>query len=98
VGKLDRKYMGVRVGFVLVAVLVYFGTLGALALFPELDQATTWNALEWLVGAIGAAVIGDTVRPSGMKVSAFHVERRPSETFPVEDEDMSDVQVEETKR
>lgn len=91
-GKLDRKYMGIRVAFVLIAVVCYFGTLAALATFPEaLDQATTWNALEWLIGAIGAAVIGDTVRPSGMQASAFHVTRTAPGTFPAEDEDTSDV-------
>lgn len=89
-GKLNRK-MGVRVGFVLIAVVCYFSTLAVLVTFPGVvAQDMTWSALEWLVGVIGAAVLGDTVRPSGMKASAFNVARAAG-ADPAEDEDTSDV-------
>lgn len=89
-GKLNRK-MGVRVGFVLIAVICYFATLAVLVTYPGVvAEDMTWSALEWLIGAIGAAVLGDTVRPSGMTASAFRVARATG-AFPAEDEDTSDV-------
>jgi len=38
-----------------------------------LDQEKTWAALEWLLMAIGAAIIGDTARPSGSKKASFGI-------------------------
>lgn len=75
---LQRSVMGVRVGFTLVAVLCYFGTLTLLASFPALDQGQAFDALEWLVMAIGVAIVGDTVRPSGKSVSAFSGAQPPA--------------------
>ena len=70
--------MGVRVTFVAVAIGCYFATLAALAFAPALEQSGTWSALEWLVGVIGVAVAGDTIRPSGQTGAAFSV--APSST------------------
>lgn len=38
-----------------------------------LDQEMVWSALQWLIGAVGLAVAGDTARPSGSKQAAFGV-------------------------
>jgi hypothetical protein len=70
---LPRSVLGVRVGYVLLCVASYFGTLLVLAHWPALDQAGTMSSLQWLVGAIGVAVAGDSLRPSGQRASAFHV-------------------------
>lgn len=67
---LNRK-LPVRASFVLVSIAIYGGTLAALALVPTLDQGGTWSAMQWLLGVVGAAIIGDTVRPSGQATSAF---------------------------
>lgn len=78
--RIERKYIGTRVGFTLVAVSSYGFTLVALAWWPELSQPETWEALEWVVGMLGVAIIGDTARPSGMKGAAFGVSaNKPSE-------------------
>lgn len=103
--KLNRKWVGTRVGFVLAAIVCYFGTLFVITTFgtvvtepatllavletatiddlvavleanePQevLDQQKTWEALEWLLMAIGAAIIGDTARPSGAKKASFGI-------------------------
>lgn len=82
--RLDRKWMGTRVSFVLAAVICYFGTLFVITTYgtsfahPEapyevLHQEQTWEALEWLLMAIGAAILGDTMRPSGTRQAAFGV-------------------------
>lgn len=63
----------VRVGYVLLCVACYFATLLVLAHWPSLDQAGVWSTLEWLIGAVGIAVAGDSIRPSGQRASAFHV-------------------------
>ncbi len=74
---IDRKWVGTRVGFVGVGVVCYFGTLWGLATFPDLSQPEAWAALEWLLGMLGAAICGDTVRPSGMRQAAFGVTTAP---------------------
>ena len=103
--KLNRKWIGTRVSFVLAAIVCYFGTLFVITNFgtqvtdpatltavletatvddlvkvleankPQelLDQEKTWEALEWLLMAIGAAIIGDTARPSGAKKASFGI-------------------------
>ncbi len=103
--KLNRKWVGTRVGFVLAAIVCYFGTLfvittyGTVVIDPTtllgvletatvddlvgvlesnqpqevLDQQKTWEALEWLLMAIGAAIVGDTARPSGAKKASFGI-------------------------
>ena len=90
--KLQRKLMGVRVGYVLTLVTCYFTTLFVLSqwgtVLPDkeiiemlgnanpiviLDQEMAWSALQWIVGAIGVAIAGDTARPSGKKQAAFGV-------------------------
>lgn len=38
-----------------------------------LDQEQVWSSLQWLIGAIGVAVLGDTARPSGKKSASFGV-------------------------
>lgn len=45
-----------------------------------LDQEQVWSTLQWLIGAIGVAVAGDTARPSGMKAGAFGVTSAPPKT------------------
>ncbi len=75
---IDRKWVGTRVGFVAVGVVCYFGTLGALATYPDLAQPEAWGALEWFLGVVGLAILGDTARPSGMKAGAFGVSTPPS--------------------
>lgn len=73
-GELKRSFgLGMRERFVLIAVACYAGTLVILAGAPELDQALVLGALEWLVAAIGGAIIGDTARPSGRSQAAFGV-------------------------
>jgi len=69
--KLERKWIGVRVGLSITAVFCFFMTLFALGTFPDLSQAETLEALEWLVGFLGVVAIGDTVRPSGQKGAAI---------------------------
>lgn len=103
--KLNRKWIGTRVSFVLAAIVCYFGTLFVITTYgtvvpdpatltsvietatvddlvkiievnqPQeiLDQEKTWAALEWLLMAIGAAIIGDTARPSGAKKASFGI-------------------------
>jgi hypothetical protein len=98
--KIERKWIGTRVGFILAAIGCYFGTLLVITNYGTvildtatlemlvttgltldqtdlaivvLDQDKVWTALEWLIGAIGLAVVGDTARPSGMKAGAFGV-------------------------
>jgi hypothetical protein len=69
--KLERSIVGVRVGFVLLAVICYFGTLVVLGNFEQIEQGKAWDTLTWLIGTIAVAVGGDTLRPSGQKTSAF---------------------------
>ena len=38
-----------------------------------LNQEQLWAALQWLIGAIGVAVAGDTARPNGQKAASFSV-------------------------
>ena len=94
--KLDRKWLGTRVGYVLAAVLCHFGTMYVITnygtSFPDpetikalaaagatieptvvLDQEQVWSSLQWLIGAIGVAVVGDTARPSGKKKGSFGI-------------------------
>lgn len=95
--KITRKWIGTRVGFALVSVLCYFGTIVVITNFgtklpdPELldvitpevfaaldpvvvlDQEKAWTALDYLLGVLAIAIIGDTARPSGMKGAAFGV-------------------------
>ena len=66
-----NRPIGIRVSFVAVAIACYFATLAALAYAPSLEQTGTWSALEWLIGVIGVAVAGDTVRPSGQRLAAI---------------------------
>lgn len=77
--KLDRYYIGVRVGFVLLATFCYFATLFLLSGSSTLDQAQVWDALAWLIGTIAVAVGGDTLRPSGQKRVLFGQPREPTE-------------------
>jgi len=58
--KITRK-MAVRQSFVGLAVLVYFATLGIEAKYGIQAQ----DSMQWLLGLIAAAVLGDTYRPSG---------------------------------
>lgn len=79
--RIQRKYIGTRVGYGLAAVLCYFGTLLTLAFIVAkvgdvLDQKLVWSALEVLLYVLGGAIVGDTARPSGMKHSPFAVGRR----------------------
>lgn len=69
---LPRGLIGVRAGFVAVAVVCYFGSVLLCGLYDTLDQPTIFDALEKLLMAIGVAVVGDTVRPSGKLTTAFH--------------------------
>ena len=75
--KLERKYIGTRVGFTLVTVIVYFGTMAAIAWALKnniaLDQVQIWEVCKWVIGALIAAISGDTIRPSGNKKAAFGV-------------------------
>jgi hypothetical protein len=75
--KLERKWIGTRVGFSLLTVAVFFGTMYALASYPELDQSSTWDVCKWVIGALAGAILGDTVRPSGQKGAAFGVTTAP---------------------
>ena len=63
---IQRSFIGVRIGFVIVAVACYFGSLALCAAFDSLDQTLVLGALEKLIMAIGLAVVGDTLRPSGV--------------------------------
>lgn len=74
---LDRK-VGVRTAYVAVAVAVWFGTLFALSRWPTLDSGQVLDALEWLLGVLGIAVSGDTLRPSGRASAAFGVTPTPA--------------------
>jgi hypothetical protein len=71
--KIERKYIGTRVGFTLAAIACYFGTLGSIEADPELNNPEVWSTLRWLIGTLSLAIIGDTARPSGMKKGAFAV-------------------------
>ncbi len=71
--KIKRKFIGIRVFFILVAVLCFFVTLLVLGNFPGIEQEPAWSALEKLIIAIGAGVLSDMARPSGMKKSAFSI-------------------------
>lgn len=71
--KIERKYIGTRVGFALTAVGSYFGTLAALAWYPDLPATDVLSTCTWLIGALSVAIVGDTARPSGMKAGAFGV-------------------------
>lgn len=75
--RIGRKYIGTRVSFSLAAIVCYAGTLAALAFAPDLSQPEAWAALEWLVGMLAVAIIGDTARPSGMKGAAFGLTAAP---------------------
>ena len=80
--RIERKYIGTRVGFTLAACGCYFGTLFCLATYPGLSQPEAWSALGWVIGAIAVAIAGDTARPSGLKSAAFgssRVEESPAE-------------------
>lgn len=68
---------GVRIGFVVAAVGVYFGSLLVLAVAPGLEQAGVLDAAQWVIGAIGAAILGDTVRPSGAAESILGQKQGP---------------------
>lgn len=72
-----NRPLAMRASFVVLAVACYFATLGLLAAFPALDQPNTMSSLQWLVGVIGVAVAGDTLRPSGKAMSAFHPAASP---------------------
>ena len=74
-----RRVVGVRVFFVLVAILCYFVTMYALANYEVLDQVEAWSTMEWVIGVIGTAILGDTFRPSGASDSAFTVTPRIDE-------------------
>ena len=90
--KLERKWIGIRVGYIAVAVACYFGTMLVITNFGTvlptaemigvtgnaepitvLDQDMVWSALQWLIAAIGGAVLSDMARPSGSKTAAFKV-------------------------
>lgn len=64
--------LGTRSLYVGVAVLVWFATLLACALAPHLDQTQVLAGCQWLIGVIGVAIGGDTLRKSGEPKSAFH--------------------------
>jgi hypothetical protein len=66
-----NRSVAVRVSFVALAIACYFATLGICASFPTVDQPNTMATLQWLVGVIGVAIAGDTIRPSGQRVSAL---------------------------
>jgi low affinity Fe/Cu permease len=68
---LQRQFVGVRVSFVIAAVACYFGAMLVCAKFPGLSQEVVFSAFEKLIVAIGVAVVGDTVRPSGSSTTAF---------------------------
>lgn len=70
---LERRYIGTRVGFCLVAVVVYFGTMFVLANEPSLVQPEVWEVCKWVIGTLAAAIGGDTVRPSGKATGSFGV-------------------------
>ena len=38
-----------------------------------LDQPEAWSSLEWLIGTIAVAVLGDTLRPSGRLTPALRL-------------------------
>jgi hypothetical protein len=76
--KIERKYIGTRVGFTLAAIGCYFGTLTSIQVDPGLNTPETWDTLRWLIGALSIAIVGDTARPSGMKKGAFGVTQGPS--------------------
>lgn len=65
------RRVGVRTAYVVVAALVWFGTLFALSQWPDLEEGPVLDALEWLLGVLGLAVGGDTVRPSGQARAAI---------------------------
>ncbi len=71
--KIDRKFIGTRVGFALLTVLCYFGTLAAIEGDAALNTAEVWSTMRWVIGALSVAIVGDTARPSGLKSAAFGV-------------------------
>lgn len=79
IDKLERKYIGTRVGFSLLTVLCYFGTLAAVEADPALNTEEVWSTMRWVIGALSVAIIGDTARPSGKGSGAFVASSRPLE-------------------
>lgn len=80
--RMERKWIGTRVGFALAAVAVWFGTLAAIHYSPELTAADVLTGCISVIGALSIAIVGDTARPSGMRTGAFGVTATGPEDAP----------------
>lgn len=70
--KLNRK-APVRISLVVLTVALYLVTLYIVAVSVDLDQVQVFDLLKWIIGVIGAAIAGDTWRPSGHAKPAMRV-------------------------
>lgn len=71
--RMERKWIGTRVGFSIACVGTFFGTLAALAWAPQLPAPDVLSTCMAVIGALSIAIVGDTARPSGMRTGAFGV-------------------------